>query len=665
MKAKKLFAVVALLTVTLVFTGSFAAAAGDSKADLKLGIGEATELLKTKLITTPGFVGISRSGDTINVYVVNEESGSNLPNDYRGHPVRKIVTGEITAVGLAAAPAIPELQQYQIHTGRIRPLVGGISISSYDKLGVGRIRLILENAGTLGMITYDDKILSNAHVIALNSLTGRFHKPGHPIVQPGTLDGGTIDNDKIGELEAYVPITFSNRNKPNPTVNHVDAAIGTLQANLSWTSGAQYDGASGYMISGVTEVEVGDMVEKSGRTTGVTNNTVVDTNAQIWVRYPRYFGLSSQYAWFEDVIMITSNLTQPFSRPGDSGSAVHKDGEFVGLNFAGSSDQNSGTAFSFICKAEHIIDALGVSVERPQQLYAGGSNPGVVYRYLGGTEWETISPDFGFAVLSLVEYDDHLYAGTTSAQFGGVGQVYRYDGGSDWTLIGDGMDSQVSSLAVYQGNLYAGTSLGGAMKLYKYNDSPHDWDLVVNYMPWYGTRSLHVFNDYLLMGDWAFDYFGHWDGASFYADHQGGGSCIYDYADYGGYVYASAYYGRLWQSSNGIDWSLVLTYDYAHGHMWELEVFGDELYMGYSGGQLRASNLPNPNRGTLIYMASDEIISMGTDNSKLYFGTGGEAGYRHETSGIANVYQYDGTTTVSISGDDEMGAGVQVLYVTN
>ena len=295
-------------------------------------------------------------------------------------------------------------------------------------------------------------------------------------------------------------------------------------------------------------------------------------------------------------------------------------------------------------------------------LYAGGSNPGVIYKHVGGTAWEVISPDFGYAVLSLVEYEGHLYAGTMSAGSGGVGQVYRYDGGTSWTLVGDNMDSQVASLVVYQDSLYAGTGLGD-MKLYRYNGSPNDWNLVVNYTQWYGTRALHTFNDYLLMGDWMWDRFGRWDGTNFYADYDGGGSCIYDYADYGGYVYAAAYYGRLWQSSDGIHWSVVLGYDYGNGHMWELEAFDDELYMAYKSGQLRASSLPNPDRGSLIYTAPDGIISMTTGGNNMYFGTGGEAGYYRLGSGIANVYQYDGTAVVRISGDDEMGAGVQVLYV--
>jgi hypothetical protein len=46
-----------------------------------------------------------------------------------------------------------------------------------------------------------------------------------------------------------------------------------------------------------------------------------------------------------------------FAAPGDSGSAVDKDGKFVGLLFAGSERS------AVISKAEHIIDGLGIAVE--------------------------------------------------------------------------------------------------------------------------------------------------------------------------------------------------------------------------------------------------------------------------------------------------------------
>jgi hypothetical protein len=308
-----------------------------------------------------------------------------------------------------------------------------------------------------------------------------------------------------------------------------------------------------------------------------------------------------------------------------------------------------------------VTDAPGVP---PQAvLYAGGSDPGVVYRYAGGTNWQVISPELGYAVLCLVDYEGHMYAGTmsTSDPLGGVGRVYRYDGGSNWTLVGDNLDNQVCSLAVYQGDLYAGTAWHG-MKLYRYEGGT-TWTQVIPNPIWDGTRSLYVSHGYLLLGDIGYDRFGRWDGSNFYADLEGGGSCIYDYQDYGTCVYASAYDGRLWRSNDAISWSNVL--GFYDGNMWELEEFQGLLYMSYSNGELYASD--GTTRGTCVYTAPDGIISMTTDGEYLYFGTGGEAGayYGSETSGIANVYQYDGTNVVQISLDDAMVTGVQVLYISH
>jgi hypothetical protein len=308
-------------------------------------------------------------------------------------------------------------------------------------------------------------------------------------------------------------------------------------------------------------------------------------------------------------------------------------------------------------------------------LYAGSSDPGLVYYYVGGNVWTPISSadklGDAYAVLCLVEFGGHLYAGTTSVfgGYSGVGRVYRYDGGNTWTLVGDNMDGAVCSLAVYQGDLYAGTPWHG-MKLYRY-DGNSNWRQVIDSPIWSGTRSLYVFHDYLLMGDAGMDYFGHWDGSSFHADLADGGSCIYDYQDYGDSVYAAAYGGRMWRSSDGTSWSLAPCFEgYYDSNMWELEEFKGSLYMSYNNGELWASD--GLGRGTCKYTAPDGIISMTTggysstgDPPYLYFGTGGDAvGLGAESIGIANVYCYNGFTVEPISLSDEFGAGVQVLYAT-
>jgi S1-C subfamily serine protease len=181
-------------------------------------------------------------------------------------------------------------------------------------------------------------ILSNAHVIAMNS-KAQFLPLGTAVLQPGTYDGGTVE-DKVGELYKYIKITFGPKGK-----NYADAAIAKITISESeYLANEVLDinNKDTYTINGMTEVNVGDSVRKSGRTTGVTTNTVFDTDATVKVWYTL-----SKWAVFYDQILVN----QPFIDSGDSGSPVDKGGAFVGLAFAGSSTT------AVVCKAKYIMEA--------------------------------------------------------------------------------------------------------------------------------------------------------------------------------------------------------------------------------------------------------------------------------------------------------------------
>ena len=95
-----------------------------------------------------------------------------------------------------------------------------------------------------------------------------------------------------------------------------------------------------------TVESVGSYVKKSGRTTGVTENEVIDTHATTLVFYG---GLGSVV--FKDQILVK----QSFSWGGDSGSVVTEPTHpyrFVGLVFAAS------MVTSIVCKAERIWEEL-------------------------------------------------------------------------------------------------------------------------------------------------------------------------------------------------------------------------------------------------------------------------------------------------------------------
>jgi len=373
-----------LLFLALVLVGSLlfisVHASYDGNPDLGNSLTEAAKALQQELLALAGggFVGITHSeaeGEVI-VFVEDEQTKQRVPRSFENYTVRTEITGRIQTLPTQLAEPITDVIENR--QGDVRPLVGGTSLSAYVTKGP----LVYLYAGTMGMVTYDDKILSNAHVIAIEPGTAEFLDIGTPIIQPGSRDGGRLVN-QVGELEAYIPIDFS----PDAE-NYADAAISSIDGDVDASPGEQFFEEGNYWVEGWTEVSEGDIVRKSGRTTGVTTGEVIHTNASVLVWY------GDQSAYFVDQIVVTQE-NWSFIAPGDSGSAVDKDGEFVGLVFAGSE------TCAVISKAEHIIEGLGIASKPPEGQYSltisstpGGSvtNPGEgLYIYDAATVIELIA----------------------------------------------------------------------------------------------------------------------------------------------------------------------------------------------------------------------------------------------------------------------------------
>jgi hypothetical protein len=340
-KEKRLLLCLVLVLVGALLFGSVAASGGDDPGD-RTSLEGARKALERELsaLVGAGFVGIAASeieGEVI-VFVEDELTAQAVPPSIKCYAVRTEVTGKIQAFATEVVEALTEVSAER--QGEVSPLVGGVSLSAYVRRGIG----IHPYAGTLGMITYDNKILSNAHVIATNPDTGDFLDIGTPVIQPGSYDGGTL-NDQVGALEAYIPIDFASGAK-----NYADAAIASIDVGIEASAGEQFYEGGNHWVEGWTEVSKGDIVRKSGCLTGVTTGQVIHTNVSVEVWY------GDRSAYFADQIVVTQE-NWSFAAPGDSGSAVDKDGEFVGLLFAGSERS------AVISKAEHIIDGLGIAVE--------------------------------------------------------------------------------------------------------------------------------------------------------------------------------------------------------------------------------------------------------------------------------------------------------------
>jgi hypothetical protein len=355
-KEKRLLLFLALVLVVTLLFSVVPASAGENPGRVK-SLAEARQALEQELLPLAGagFVGIAHSeadGEVI-VYVEDEQAKQRMPHSFDGYTVRTEVTGKVQVLSTQVAEPLAGVSPAR--RGTVRPLVGGISLSAW-------VSTWAEDdyySGTLGMVTYDDKILSNAHVIAIEPKTDNFLALGTDIIQPscGDKEGPC---DKVGELADYIPIDFG----PGAE-NYADAAIGSIDGGVAASPGEQFGEGGNYWIEGWTEVSEGDIIRKSGRTTGVTTGEVINTNVSLWLKY------GDQIAHFVDQIEVAQD-NWSFAGHGDSGSAVDKDGEFVGLVFAGT---NTGDIV-WINKAEHIIDGLGIAVEPLVNSLTISSTPG-------------------------------------------------------------------------------------------------------------------------------------------------------------------------------------------------------------------------------------------------------------------------------------------------
>jgi hypothetical protein len=218
--------------------------------------------------TNPNVVGVGVGRKSVRG-VVARELAVKVYVKQKIHPLLikegQVIPGEIEGVPTDVEEAgefsiwrpIPPIYQR-----KVRPAMGGISIGHYAI-----------SAGTLGCLVKDAKetfILSNNHVLA-NEDRGA---EGDPILQPGRFDGGKTDRDVIGRLDTYVALD------PEGT-NLVDSALAAPFDPHDVTPDILGIGR----LRGTRDADLEEKVMKSGRTTRVTNGTVVDVSATLRVGY--------------------------------------------------------------------------------------------------------------------------------------------------------------------------------------------------------------------------------------------------------------------------------------------------------------------------------------------------------------------------------------------
>jgi len=295
--------------------------------------------LEPKLLRRPGITGIGNVGNTLRIYV--EGTDDDFPAKIDNFPVEIFKTGKIKALNQLSYYAQPEevtgspwiVPQSSIdplRTSKYRPIPGGVSIG-HPSITAGTHGVSLRFMGISGG-------LSNNHVLAAGS-TLQFPKAniGDPIYQPGPYDGGT-SADTVGTLRWYQPIDTEKSNL-------IDAAL--------WEPSSP-DLMSDEILDigipkGVSTVQVGDVIQKSGRTSGYTSAEVIDINATVSVGYGSF-----------EADFYNQIITDVVGDPGDSGSAVlDMNPNLVGLLFAGS---------EYVTIHNHIRNVLGAIGPVPPSL---------------------------------------------------------------------------------------------------------------------------------------------------------------------------------------------------------------------------------------------------------------------------------------------------------
>ena len=204
-------------------------------------------------------------------------------------------------------------------------------------------------AGTFGTVVYDNFsgrpcILSNWHILVGSSNAS----PGDDIIQPGSLDGGRLPRDRVGQLERSILDAEG------------DAAIGFLDL----ASGRSLDLAqldTGFVVQSARMAQIGDILEKSGRTTGVTRGKVDGLGS-----YTIPYSVGERtIQGFKIVSVIDGNPNnEEISSGGDSGSIwydpVTKEG--VGLHFAGELDPDPRQENAIACHLPSVLEALNISL---------------------------------------------------------------------------------------------------------------------------------------------------------------------------------------------------------------------------------------------------------------------------------------------------------------
>ncbi|WP_417670315.1 hypothetical protein [Roseibium sp.] len=255
--------------------------------------------------------------------------------------VTEVFPGDIDGVPLDIIQGryqVSRTSQVREHRAWLPVLVGGISCGRPDS-----------GTGTLGTIVIDrasgrPAILSNWHVLA-----GASARSGDPILQPGANDLLPAPENVVARLTKAI-LDLDG-----------DAAIAELTGDRQWLP-LQF--ATNQMPEEVRDSRLGEIVQKSGRTTGVTRGRV-DGEGIYRIRYEVRPGVEEprDIRGFKIVAERDGNPGNlELSSGGDSGAKwISADGNYaVGLHFAGETNPAPAAEHAIACNMTSVTERLDV-----------------------------------------------------------------------------------------------------------------------------------------------------------------------------------------------------------------------------------------------------------------------------------------------------------------
>ncbi|MBI5022255.1 MAG: hypothetical protein HZB59_12530 [Ignavibacteriales bacterium] len=246
------------------------------------------------------------------------KSISSVPKSLDGVPVVVEVTGEIKAMAAHTAKQTPPIQ-LGTSGGWRYDLANGYCCG-------GTLGSLIQKNGT-------QYVLSNYHVLWADIVSGgngRVAVAGDPVIQPGLIDVScnAANAQNVATLSGSGSLPGAN----------VDAGYAQVITGMVRTDGAILE--IGTISATTVAASVGQLVKKSGRTTGLTRSSVSGLNATISVAYDNECAGGAAFTKTFTGQIVIKNKASKFLAGGDSGSLMVQDlatnPKAIGLLYAGS-----------------------------------------------------------------------------------------------------------------------------------------------------------------------------------------------------------------------------------------------------------------------------------------------------------------------------------------